>query len=159
MTVALYSAEQVAAILGLHVRTVRGYVRDGRLPAMRMGKQYRISERDLRAFTGVVSDEPVSTPHVHVSSVVHIDDVDRLAMDQITAQLAATAVDDSSVPAQLNVHWTYDESACRLTIFVVGDPESAAAAIRLIGTSTRTGREASTEVCRCKSGRHTVEQR
>ncbi|WP_083869429.1 helix-turn-helix domain-containing protein [Nocardia niigatensis] len=159
MTVAMYSAEQVAAILGLHVRTVRGYVRDGRLPAVRMGKQYRISERDLRAFTGVVPDEPISTPRVHVSSVVHIDDVDRLAMDRITARLAATAIGDSSVPVQLNVHWTYDESSCRLTIFVVGDPESAAAVIRLIGTSTRAGQEVSTDVCRSRSGPHAVEHR
>ena len=57
VSVAVYSAEQVADILGLHVRTVRGYVRDGRLPAVRMGKQYRITERDLKAFAGVVTDE------------------------------------------------------------------------------------------------------
>ena len=39
----MYSVEQVADLLGLHVRTVRGYVRDGRLKAVRIGKQYRIA--------------------------------------------------------------------------------------------------------------------
>lgn len=137
VTVAVYSAEQVADILGLHVRTVRGYVRDGRLPAVRMGKQYRITERDLRAFAGVAIDEPTGSPRAHVSSVVHIDDVDRLTMDRITTHLTAAAASDSNRPAQLTVHSSYDEAACRLTVFVVGDPESTAAVISLVGALTR----------------------
>ena len=48
----LYSVEQVAESLGLHVRTVRNYVRDGRLKAVRIGKQYRIARADLDALTG-----------------------------------------------------------------------------------------------------------
>ena len=47
-----YSVEQVAERLGLHVRTIRSYVRAGRLNAVRIGKQYRISREDLEAFTG-----------------------------------------------------------------------------------------------------------
>ncbi|WP_100459927.1 helix-turn-helix domain-containing protein [Mycobacteroides abscessus] len=137
MSVAVYSAEQVADILGLHVRTVRGYVRDGRLPAVRMGKQYRITERDLRAFAGVVTDEPARSPRAHVSTVVHIDNVDRLMMDRITTHLTAAAISDSNRPEHLDIHSTYDESACRLTIFVVGDPESTTAVIGLIGALTR----------------------
>ena len=48
----LYSVEQVAELLGLHVRTVRNYVRDGRLKAVRIGKQYRISRANLEELTG-----------------------------------------------------------------------------------------------------------
>ena len=39
MTSNLYSAEQVAGMLNLHVKTVRRYVRDGRLKAKRIGKE------------------------------------------------------------------------------------------------------------------------
>ncbi|MBO0677673.1 helix-turn-helix domain-containing protein [Mycolicibacterium sp. S2-37] len=138
MSIAVYSPEQVADILGLHVRTVRGYVRDGRLPAVRVGKQYRITERDLRAFTGVASDAPAAVaPHAHVSTVVHIHDVDRRTMDRITTHLTAAAIGDSERRQPLDVHSTYDPSACRLTVFVVGDPETTAAVIGLIGTLTR----------------------
>jgi excisionase family DNA binding protein len=137
MTVAVYSAEQVADILGLHVRTVRGYVRDGRLRAVRVGKQYRITDQDLRAFTGVVTDEPACSPRARVSTVVHIDNVDRHTMDRITAHLTAAAIGGSSHAAQLDVHSTYDESSCCLTIFVVGDPEATTAVIGLIGALTR----------------------
>ncbi|MEE3921927.1 helix-turn-helix domain-containing protein [Micromonospora sp. BRA006-A] len=48
----MYSVEQVADLLGLHVRTVRGYIRSGRLRATRIGKQYRIARADLDALTG-----------------------------------------------------------------------------------------------------------
>ncbi|WP_141724717.1 helix-turn-helix domain-containing protein, partial [Streptomyces niveus] len=47
----LYSVGEVAERLGLHVRTVRNYVRDGRLKAVRIGKQYRISRADFEALT------------------------------------------------------------------------------------------------------------
>ena len=43
----VFSVEQVAAKLGLHVRTFRNYVRDWRLRAVRIGKQYRIAADDL----------------------------------------------------------------------------------------------------------------
>jgi excisionase family DNA binding protein len=48
----MYSVEQVAERLGLHVRTVRSYVREGRLKAVRIGKQYRIAGEDLATMTG-----------------------------------------------------------------------------------------------------------
>nr|WP_279635938.1 helix-turn-helix domain-containing protein [Kitasatospora cheerisanensis] len=47
-----YSVEDVAGLLGLHVKTVRGYVRDGKLKATRIGKQYRIARGEVEAFTG-----------------------------------------------------------------------------------------------------------
>ena len=58
MTQELYSVEQVAERLGLHVRTVRNYVRDGRLKAVRIGKQYRIAREHLDALTG----QPATAP-------------------------------------------------------------------------------------------------
>jgi excisionase family DNA binding protein len=136
MSIAVYSAEQVADILGLHVRTVRGYARDGRLPAVRVGKQYRITERDLRAFIGTVPDEPAGGPSAQVSAVIHIDAVDRATMDRITAHLMAAATGNSQQHGQADVHATYDESASRLTVFVVGDPQSTAALIALIDALT-----------------------
>jgi excisionase family DNA binding protein len=140
MSGTMYSVEQVADILGLHVRTVRRYVRDGRLRAMRIGKQYRITERDLRGFTGETVDETARAPHAHVSTVVHIDDVDRLTMDRIVTHLGAAAIGNSSPSTHLDLHSSYDESACRLTVFAVGDTESTAAVVSVIGALTRQHR-------------------
>lgn len=136
----MYSVEQVAGMLGLHVRTVRGYVRDGRLPAARVGKQYRIAQRDFEAFAGVATTEPTGrNPRVHVSTVVHIENVARPTMDRITTHLSAAATGDAHRFGRLDIHFSYDESGCRLTVFVVGDPDPTATVLELIGTVTRQG--------------------
>jgi excisionase family DNA binding protein len=132
-----YSPEQVAEILGLHVRTVRGYVRDGRLRAVRVGTRYRISDADLRAFTGAPSDEPVGTLRAQVSAVVHLDEVGRTAMDRITTHLTAASTGDPDRGGHLDVHATYDETARRLTVFVTGDLPRASALLDLIEVLSR----------------------
>ena len=140
MSVAMYSVEQVAEILGLHVRTVRGYVRDGRLPAVRVGKQYRIAQRDFEAFARVPAGEPASAgPRAHVSTVVYIENVARLTMDRITTHVSAAASSDPHRSGKLDVHFSYDESDCRLAIFVVGDVDPTVTILELIGIVTRQG--------------------
>jgi len=75
----LLSVEQVAAQLGLHVRTVRAYLRSGRLKGIRIGKQYRIAREDLARLTGRGSPlEPVVRHrHVDVSSIVQVDAISK----------------------------------------------------------------------------------
>jgi excisionase family DNA binding protein len=43
----LLSAEEVGRILKLSKATVQRWCREGRLPAVKMGKVYRIKKRDL----------------------------------------------------------------------------------------------------------------
>src|SRR5690606_10265103 len=81
----MYSVEEVADHLGLHVRTVRGYIRTGRLKAVRIGKQYRIAQSDLDELTG--RERPAvpreTGAHVEVSSIVQIDGIDQAAADRL----------------------------------------------------------------------------
>jgi excisionase family DNA binding protein len=44
------STQQAAEITGLHVETIRDYLRAGKIRATRIGRVYVIDERDLRAF-------------------------------------------------------------------------------------------------------------
>src|SRR5215469_1058762 len=91
----LYSVEQVAELLGLHVRTVRNYVRDGRLKAVRIGKQYRIAREDLASMTGrAVStgiDAPANQRSIEVSSIVEVEAVDRDTAIRLANVLVGTA--------------------------------------------------------------------
>ena len=88
----LYSVEQVAGLLGLHVRTVRNYVRDGALKAVKIGKQYRISRADLEAMTGKpIADAVRHHRHVEVSSIVEIDAIGVDAANRLTNYLMAAA--------------------------------------------------------------------
>ena len=46
----LLTPEQVADILQIHVLTVYSYIRQGRLDAVRLGRNYRIVPNDLALF-------------------------------------------------------------------------------------------------------------
>jgi excisionase family DNA binding protein len=47
------STQQAAEIMGLHIQTIREYLRAGRIKAQRIGRVYVIDERDLRRFMAV----------------------------------------------------------------------------------------------------------
>jgi excisionase family DNA binding protein len=46
----LLTPEQVAGILQVHILTIYGYIRDGKLDAIRLGRSYRITPQDLEQF-------------------------------------------------------------------------------------------------------------
>ncbi|MGI5258325.1 helix-turn-helix domain-containing protein [Streptomyces angustmyceticus] len=124
MEESLYSVEQVAERLGLHVRTIRNYVRDGRLPAVRIGKQYRIAHEDLEAFTG----RPASTPgdpagrprHTEVSSIVEIDAVDATTAHRVTTLLMGAAAHRGPGDEPLRIETAYDTERSRMKVIVLG---------------------------------------
>ena len=94
MTKDLYSVTEVAELLGLHVKTVRNYVRDGRLKSTRIGKQYRIAKSDLESFTGrtVSVTHKVQAPRsMEVSSIVQIDSIGPEDSSRLSNSLVAAA--------------------------------------------------------------------
>jgi excisionase family DNA binding protein len=121
VTKQLYSVDEVAEQLGLHVRTVRGYVRDGRLPAVRIGKQYRISRENLEAFVGSPVVDPPEVGrrrHVDVSSIVEIDVVSPETAHRVSTLLTAVRTSPSDQP--LRVQTVYDEGRARMKVIVIG---------------------------------------
>ncbi|WP_243788216.1 helix-turn-helix domain-containing protein [Saccharopolyspora gloriosae] len=126
-----YSVEQVADLLGLHVKTVRGYVRDERLNAVRVGKQYRISREDLAQFTGERAAPATAARHVETSSFVQIDAIDRAAMDRLTSAVLGSLRGEPG-EAPLRVDTTYDEDRGSLKFIVIGSPTRTAELLKLI---------------------------
>jgi excisionase family DNA binding protein len=124
----LYSVEQVAERLGLHVKTVRSYVREGRLKAVRIGKQYRIAREDLEALTG--RPEPPPEPirrerHVEVSSIVEIDAISPESANRLTVAMMGVA-------RGIRVEAIYNRERGHMKIVLVGSMEQNAAYFKLI---------------------------
>ena len=46
----LLTPEQVAGILQVHILTIYSYIRAGKLDAIRLGRSYRVTQRDLEQF-------------------------------------------------------------------------------------------------------------
>ncbi|GAA3954168.1 helix-turn-helix domain-containing protein [Actinomadura viridis] len=129
----MYSVEQVAERLGLHVRTVRGYIRTGRLKAVRIGKQYRIARADLDALIGRPRPAPATGPaRMEVSSIVQIDGVDRAAADRLVTLVLASAGSAADPDRPLRVQTVHDERRDRLKIVILGGGATTAEVLHLL---------------------------
>ncbi|MET8122976.1 helix-turn-helix domain-containing protein [Micromonospora sp. NPDC005189] len=128
----MYSVEQVAERLDLHVRTVRGYIRSGRLKAVRIGKQYRITAGDLDAFTGQTRAVTTTAGPAEVSSIVQIDGVDRAAADRLGTLMLASANTGHDQAHRLRVQTVHDEERHRMKIIILGDPAATAELLHLL---------------------------
>lgn len=63
-----YTVDSAATKLGVHSRTVLRFIRDGKLKAAKVGRQWRIRREDLSALTG----EPEQERKAAASSVVDL---------------------------------------------------------------------------------------
>jgi excisionase family DNA binding protein len=133
----LYTVEQVAERLGLHVRTVRNYVREGRLKAVRIGKQYRIAAEDLAALTGrpvsAFEEEPVRRQrHVEVSSIVEIDAISREEVSRILNGLLAVGREQPDGSSRVHIETLYNEERARLKVIIAGGIADNAGLLRIL---------------------------
>lgn len=92
----LYTAEEVAQITGLTLRTIRNYIKNGRLKGHRVGVQWRFTEADIQAlFAG---SSPTSDTSITTSAPASQAPVmDAAAIAAISA--AASAMVNASVAA------------------------------------------------------------
>ncbi|WP_326612623.1 helix-turn-helix domain-containing protein [Streptomyces scopuliridis] len=132
-----YSVDQVAELLDLHVRTVRGYVRDGRLKATRIGKQYRIAREDLEAFTGrpAPSSSPSSGPErrqAEASVIVRIDAIGPEATMRLTNTVMAAIAHGQDGGERLRVETVYDEERAVLKVIILGGLDSTAELLKIV---------------------------
>ena len=133
----LYSVEQVASQLGLHVRTVRNYVRDGRLKGVRIGKQYRIARQDVESLTGQRAAAPVSPAdaprrEVEVSSIVEVDAIGFDAASRVTNSLMATANSRSAADEPLRIDTIYDRERERLKVILIGSIAATTSLLKFV---------------------------
>lgn len=135
MAAELYSVDQVAELLGLHVRTVRNYIREGRLKAVRIGKQYRIAQADLEALTG----QPVTSPgpergarHAEVASIVDIEGIDRALADRVSTLVVSVSQAGRGGGRRMRLEAVHDPERSRLKIIIVGGVADTAELLKLV---------------------------
>jgi excisionase family DNA binding protein len=130
----MYSLEQVADQLGLHVRTVRSYVRGGRLKAVRIGKQYRVAREDLESITGPSGPRSAIARHrrAQVSSVVQVDAVSEGTARRITDHLRDAVQKPRDDGSALRVETIYDLGHAQMKVIVIGSLSAAAAIFGLL---------------------------
>ncbi len=131
----MYSLEEVAERLGLQVRTVRSFVRSGRLKAVRIGKQYRVAREDLESITGPRGWRASIARHrrAEVSSVVQADAVSQETADRIANCLLGVAKAPRDDGSTLRVETIYDRSHAQIRVIVIGSLTASATIFGLLG--------------------------
>ncbi|MEQ8859220.1 MAG: helix-turn-helix domain-containing protein [Pseudomonadales bacterium] len=130
----LFTPEQVADRLGLHVRTVRRYIREGRLSAVRLGRRYRVTRAALEAFAGITPDPatPTGRPVADVSIVIGIDDLDHEAVERLTTHVMASVSGRRDRTTPVRVDASHDPERRRLKLIVSGDLAAAMSMLALV---------------------------
>lgn len=136
LTPQLYTIERVAELLKLHVKTVRAYVRSGKLNAKRIGKQYRITRADLEAFAGTAAIEPAPavgrTRHVIVSSILDADAVSAQTAERISTMVMAGLRGGSADGDSPRVDVIYYPEHAKLRVTITGSPDTAISVMRVV---------------------------
>lgn len=130
-----YTVQEVADLLGLHVKTVRRYVHEGLVASTRLGKRYRISRESLASFTGTAIGEETRAPlrGLRVSSIVEVDGIGRDRANHLTTFLVASAGARDEAD-HLRVDCIYDEEASVLKVIVIGSLRSTTVLLDAIDT-------------------------
>lgn len=133
-----YTIDQVANILEMHHKTIRKFIKDGKLKANKVGKQWRVSQEDLNNFMDVKSENEdkdnngiefmlnasknlVSIPKVNVSTVVEINGISDNEYSRLSSLLLALTNNPTSISSGSTINLKYTENENRLRVMLWGD--------------------------------------
>ncbi|MDI0266191.1 helix-turn-helix domain-containing protein [Clostridioides difficile] len=129
-----YTIDQVAEILEMHHKTIRKFIKDEKLKANKVGKQWRISKEDLDRFMDVKSDENNGLefklnsykelgciPKVNVSTVVDINSISNNEYSRLSNLLLALVNNPTSMSSSSTINLKYNENENRLRVMLWGD--------------------------------------
>ncbi|MBN8949867.1 helix-turn-helix domain-containing protein [Rhizobium sp. 60-20] len=129
MTEALFTVEVAAEQLRLHPKTILRFIREGRLRATKVGRQYRILRSDLNALVG--DRGPVRRRDARTTAIVDVPEVDAEFARRMTTLLTGARHEGGAQPSTMSVEVIYDPKQRHLKIVVVGDPSEAVQIMQL----------------------------
>ena len=141
MSTQLYTADEVAGLLNLHVKTIRRYVRDGRLKARRIGKEYRIARADLDDFAGETRPadrQAARTRRVIASTIVDVDVISPDESHRITTMIMASLNSRKGEADFPRVDAIYDTEQAKLRVTITASPVLTCELLRMINALLET---------------------
>jgi excisionase family DNA binding protein len=126
------TVDVAAALLQLHPKTVLRFIREGRLRARKVGKQYRVLRSDLNAFAG--ASEMPAPVKARTTCIIDIEDVDAVLLQRLSAVLlgASKGNEPSGTPISLDI--AYEPMRRSAKVIVIASPADAAVLLKLLDT-------------------------
>ena len=119
------SVEEVSQIIGMHPKTVARFIREGKLNANKVGKEWRISGHDLSVFVegqAKADQSKISVAQVRVSAVADIPGSSRDAAMRIANTLNALSISKDESVGNSSVTTQYIENERQLRVMLWGSP-------------------------------------
>lgn len=117
---------QAANQLRLHPKTVLRLIHEQRLRGTRIGKSYRISPSDLRAFGGGSSVHQHDSNPVRVSCAVDVPDLSVSESERLASMLNALLLGRHVCTNPIHLNTIYDPTVRSLKTIIVGSPNDVA---------------------------------
>lgn len=154
-----YTIDQIAEKLGMHHKTIRKFITEGKLRANKVGKQWRISGHDLSIFMennnvstssrGEIENGKIefSTSEVHnksrfnkinVSTVVDINEVDMDEYMRVSNTLIAIMNSKDSKMGNSTINIKHYPKERNLKVMLWGDAEFTKEMLDLISMLTQS---------------------
>ncbi|MBI6874550.1 helix-turn-helix domain-containing protein [Clostridium aciditolerans] len=136
-----YTIDQVAEMLGMHHKTIRKFITEGRLIANKVGKQWRISGHDLSlflekndekfdakkinkeqgvSFSTISENVEIVESKINVSTVVDINEIDMDEYMRISNMLLAVMNCKDSEMKKSTINMKHNKEEKRLRIMLWG---------------------------------------
>ena len=128
----LVTVAQAAALLHLHPKTVLRYIRDGRLPATRVGKSYRIARDKLDSFAGLASRPLHGSASLRATCVVEVPSLTTPSAERLATRLQAAALSRPAHSPPMNLQTAYDPIAQVMKVVLIAGPSDAAAMLEIM---------------------------
>ncbi len=134
-----YTVDQVSEMVNIHSKTVRKYIREGKLRATKMGKQWRITGHDLSLFmenkTNVIPENShevtdnffkldgssnTNNNKISVSTVIDIIVDNKDEAERISNTLIAVMNSKDPQYGKSTINVQYIERSCKLRVMLWG---------------------------------------
>ncbi|MGK6314551.1 helix-turn-helix domain-containing protein [Neorhizobium sp. DT-125] len=124
------TVDAAADMLHLHPKTVLRFIREERLRATKVGKQYRILRSDLNAFAG--PNPTRTTCEARATSIVDIEEVDAALLQRLSAVLlgASNGKEPPDTPISLNI--AHDPTRRSAKVIIIASTADAAMLLKLV---------------------------
>jgi excisionase family DNA binding protein len=133
----LVTVDQAAEQLNLHPKTVLRYIHEGRLPATRIGKSYRIAGAQLDAFAGVAGGKAAAAAAVRTTCVIDIPDISVGDAQRMATFLQSVALTGNAETPPLHLDTAFDPRAGNLKVVLIGSPSDVAKLLEMLELQRR----------------------
>jgi len=130
-----YTVNEIANVLNLHQKTIQRYIREKKLKANKIGKAWRIEEKELETFannmgiTQLTNHEP---KQIKASTVIDIPISDKERANRIITALNAAMISKPLEYSFSNLHSQYIESENLVRLSIWGNLDFISSIISLI---------------------------